>query len=201
MKKHKFVFLKSAVFPKDYPEPSRFEIVIAGRSNAGKSSFINALAGGQKVAKVSQMPGKTTLLNFFDVDDNYRIVDTPGYGFSKRGGDEQSSWQQMLENYFSLRDNLCGALLLVDYKRDWEEDEELFCTFAARIGIPVAVLLTKIDRGNNKDIQAAIKKIKSQSKLKDVFPISAEGKKGIDEIEEFFFSNWIKPALKGELSQ
>jgi GTP-binding protein len=198
MKKHKLLFLKSAVFPKDYPEAVRFEIVVAGRSNAGKSSFINALAGGEKVAKVSQMPGKTTLLNFFDVDDKYRIVDTPGYGFSKRGGDEQSSWQQMMESYFSLRGNLRGILLLMDYKRDWEEDEELFLSYASRIGVPILVILTKADRGKPREIQAAVNKIKSQSGIKNIMAISAEKKEGVDEIEEFYFSQWIKPALQQE---
>jgi GTP-binding protein len=196
VKKHKLVFLKSAVFPKDYPEPLRFEIVVAGRSNAGKSSFINALAGGEKVAKVSQMPGKTTLLNFFDVDDKYRIVDTPGYGFSKRGGDEQSSWQQMMENYFSLRGNLRGVLLLMDYKRDWEEDEAIFLSYASRIGVPILVILTKADRGKPREIQAAINRIKTQSGIKSVMAIAAEKKLGVDEIEEFYFSQWVRPALQ-----
>lgn len=125
----KFKFLKSAVFPVDYPPPSRPEIIVTGRSNAGKSSFLNALAGSA-IAKVSQQPGKTTLLNFFDVGQHYRLVDTPGYGYSKRSGDEQASWQQMLESYFSLRGNLVGILILMDYKRDFEEDEKMLLRFA-----------------------------------------------------------------------
>lgn len=193
--KNKFVFLKSAVFPQDYPTADRLEVVVAGRSNAGKSSFINSLAGGQKVAKVSQTPGKTTVLNFFDVGESYRLVDTPGYGFSRRSGDEQSSWQQMMENYFSLRGNLKGILLLMDYKREWDDDESLFLRYSNRIGVPLAVLLTKTDRAKPREIEEAVKAIKNQSKLSTIFPISSEKGVGVEEIEEYFFRNWIKPEL------
>lgn len=181
---------------KDYPVASRPEIAVAGRSNAGKSSFINALAGSS-VAKVSQTPGKTTLLNFFDVGEHYRLVDTPGYGFSKRSGDEQASWQQMMEDYFSTRGTLKGILLLMDYKRDWEGEEGLFLSYANKIGVPMAILLTKVDRAKPKEIEGAIKNIRNRSKIRTIFPISSEKKIGVEEIEEYFFSQWIKPDLPG----
>ena len=89
-------FLKSAVWPKDYPEADRPEIALIGRSNAGKSSLLNALVS-QKAAKVSQTPGKTRLLNFFDFGDHYRLVDMPGYGFAARSGDEILAWEKMIK--------------------------------------------------------------------------------------------------------
>ena len=84
--------LKSAVLPKDYPAADRPEVAIVGRSNAGKSSLLNAMAGSQ-LARVSQVPGKTRLLNFYDVGKNYRLVDMPGYGFAARGSDEVLGWR------------------------------------------------------------------------------------------------------------
>src|SRR5687768_5730395 len=94
----KITFIKSAKVPKDFPHGSKPEVAIAGRSNAGKSSLINIMARS-KVAKVSSTPGKTRLLNFFDYDNKFRLVDMPGYGFSKRSGHEQHSWEEMVEAY------------------------------------------------------------------------------------------------------
>jgi GTP-binding protein len=185
------------VYPEDYPSADCPEIVVTGRSNSGKSSFLNAIAGGP-IAKVSQMPGKTRLLNFFAVGEKYRIVDTPGYGFSRRSGDEQSSWQEMLENYFSMRGSLCGLLLLMDGRREWERDEALLLGFAQRIQIPSAVLLTKSDKMKPNEIRQAVEKMKKKAKLDFVFPISSQTKEGIEQIEEFYFRNWIRPILLGE---
>jgi GTP-binding protein len=195
----KFKFLKSAVLPEHYPPPNKLEIMVCGRSNAGKSSFLNALAGGA-VAKVSQKPGKTTLLNFFDVGDHYRMVDSPGYGYSSRSGDEQASWQKMMETYMSLRGNLRGVLLLMDYKRDWEDEESMLLRFCNKVGIPMAILLTKADRGKSKELKEAMQRIRNRSKHKNIFVISSEQKQGIFEVEEFIFINWIKSNLQTESS-
>ena len=96
-------FLKSAVLPADYPASDRPEVALVGRSNAGKSSLLNAIAG-QKAARVSQMPGKTRLLNFFDFGDHYRFVDMPGYGFASRHGAEVLEWEKMISHYFDARE-------------------------------------------------------------------------------------------------
>lgn len=193
--KQKLQFIKSAVLPKDYPPPNRPELVVAGRSNAGKSSFLNAL-GSEPIAKVSQTPGKTRLLNFFEVGDKYRIVDTPGYGFSKRSGDEQAGWQEILENYFSLRQNLCGVLLLMDLRRDWEEDERLLHSYAFDMNIPIAVLLTKIDKVKTHEQLKHQQRIRKQSHIDDVFLISAPMDHGIEEVEDFAFRRWILPFMQ-----
>jgi GTP-binding protein len=194
--KNKMIYLKSAVFPQDYPLPTRPEIVVAGRSNAGKSSFLNALAG-ELVAKVSQVPGKTRLLNFFDVSNKYRIVDTPGYGFSRRSGDEQASWQEMLESYFAMRETLCGILLLIDSRREWGPEEVLLANFAKKNKTPLAILLTKCDKLKTSEKNKAVSKMKKDSKIPTVFPVSSRTEDGVEEIEEYFYSNWIKPQVKG----
>lgn len=195
--KNKMVYLKSAVFPQDYPVADRPEIIVAGRSNAGKSSFLNALAG-DLVAKVSQVPGKTRLLNFFDVANKYRIVDTPGYGFSRRSGDEQASWQEMLENYFAMRETLCGILLVMDARREWDEDEALLAAFANKAHTPMAILLTKCDKIKTAEKQRFISKIKKDSKNSLVFGISCRTKAGVEEVEEYFYRNWLLPVFNGE---
>jgi GTP-binding protein len=194
--KNKFTYIKSAVYPEDYPPADRPEIIVAGRSNAGKSSFLNALAGGP-VAKVSQTPGKTRLLNFFSVGEKYRIVDTPGYGFSKRSGEEQASWQEMLEEYFSMRGTLCGVLLLMDCRREWEREEALMLSFAQRINTPAAILLTKCDKIKPPEIKKMVSAMKKNAQLEFVFPVSTQTMAGMEEIEEFYFRTWIRPILLG----
>lgn len=110
-------YIKSAVFPQDYPQTKLVEIAFAGRSNAGKSSLINQISDS-KIAHVSQTPGKTRLLSFFNVREKYILVDMPGYGFSKRAGDEQRTWEGMVETYIREREQLKGLILVMDIRRE-----------------------------------------------------------------------------------
>lgn len=171
----------------------RPEVAIAGRSNAGKSSFLNALVGS-KVAHVSQNPGKTRLLNFFDFGAHYRFVDMPGYGFAARSVDEMKDWSKMIETYLSIRENLRGLVLLMDIRRQWEEDEELLKQFCGRINLPLCVLLTKSDKCSRKEIQDFTQKIRKTAELADVFPVSAQTGAGVEAVEEFIYRQWILPA-------
>lgn len=190
-KKQKMTFLKSAVKMKDFPEGDMKEIAFAGRSNAGKSSLINVLAG-QKIAKVSQAPGKTRLLNFFKMGDSYIVVDMPGYGYASRGQDEQKLWKKMVEGYLSQRPQLAGLVLLMDMARDWQMDEEVLAQYAMKHDIPILVGLTKSDKFSKRDIEKAISRIKKQSRLEEVFPISAQTQQGCEELEEFIFRSWVR---------
>lgn len=185
-------FIKSAVLAKDYPVHKKAEVAIAGRSNAGKSSFINALSKG-KVAKVSSTPGKTRLLNFFSMEDSYVLVDMPGYGFAARSGDEITEWHRMIETYLMTRENLCGLILVMDIRRSWTEDEELLKKFSDQRGFPLAVVLTKADKMSRSQMLQAVAKIKKTSGLSAVFPVAAMKKEGQDEVEEYVFENWVKP--------
>lgn len=184
-------FIKSAVLAKDYPVNRKAEVAIAGRSNAGKSSFINALAKN-KVAKVSSTPGKTRLLNFFNMEDSYTLVDMPGYGFAARSGDEMTEWHQMIETYLMTRENLSGLLLIMDIRRSWTEDEELLKEFSDRRGFPMAVVLTKSDKLSRSQMLQAVAKVKKASGLSAVFAVSCLKKTGQDEVEEYMFENWVK---------
>ncbi|AGH94940.1 ribosome biogenesis GTP-binding protein YihA/YsxC [Pseudobdellovibrio exovorus] len=187
----KMSFIKSAVKMKDFPVSPLKEVALAGRSNAGKSSLINVWAGG-KVAKVSQSPGKTRLLNFFSMGDSYIIVDMPGYGYASRGGDELKTWRKMIEGYLTQRPQLAGLVLLMDMARDWTRDEELMAQFMMKNDLPVVIGLTKSDKFSKNDIKKAIERIKQQSRLEDVFAVSSQTKSGCAELEEFVYRAWIK---------
>ena len=190
-------YLKSAVLPKDYPEANRPEVAIAGRSNAGKSSFLNALAKS-KVAHVSQQPGKTRLLSFFDFGAKYRFVDMPGYGWAARSGDEMREWTTMIETYLSMRGNLEGLVLIMDIRREWEEDEDLLKEFAEKINLPICVVLTKADKCPKKELSKHRARIIKSSSTSDVFITSSETKQGIEEVEEFIYRQWILPSFESE---
>ena len=190
-KPSRMTFIKSAVKMKDFPESNLREVAFAGRSNAGKSSLINVWAN-EKIAKVSQSPGKTRLLNFFSLGDSYIIVDMPGYGYAARGDEEVGTWKKMVQNYLSQRPQLAGLVLLMDMARDWSEDEEILAQFVMRIDVPVAIGLTKSDKFSKNDQAKAIARIKNQSRVDDVFPVSAQTRQGCKEFEEFIFRNWIK---------
>ena len=188
----KFIqFMKSAVLAKDYPVHKFAEVAIAGRSNAGKSSFINALTK-EKVAKVSSTPGKTRLLNFFNMADSYVLVDMPGYGFASRSGNEIMEWNEMIETYLMSREALRGLILVMDIRRDWTEDEELLKKFSDERGFPLAVVLTKADKMSRGQMIQATAKIKKVSGLSAVFPVSTLKKTGQDEVEDYVFDNWVK---------
>jgi GTP-binding protein len=148
--KRRVKYLKSAVNAQDYPSAGIPEIALLGRSNSGKSSLINALSF-EKVAKVSQQPGKTRTLNFFSVGEAYRIVDMPGYGYSVRSGDEHHNWQGMIESYLSLRADLRVVVLLMDSRRNWTEDEAKIKKISQRLGKVFMVLLTKADQLNQSE--------------------------------------------------
>jgi GTP-binding protein len=189
-------FIKSAVFPADFPKPDRPEIALAGRSNAGKSSFLNAVTNS-KIAKVSQEPGKTRLLNFFDVGQHYRFVDMPGYGFASRSGDEMRTWSQMVQHYLQSRENLAGLLLLMDIRRDWAEEEDMLCEFMSNVDKPILLIGTKVDRCAQKELRERTKALESQTGGMKLWPMSSLKMTGVKEIENHFFTEWIKPNLKG----
>lgn len=184
-------FIKSAVLPKDYPKTGLKEIAIAGRSNAGKSSFLNSIANS-KIAKVSNTPGKTRLLNFFSRGDKYVVVDMPGYGFAARSGDEMREWHQMIENYLSMREELVGLVLVMDSRREWTKDEELLKSYADSRGLPMCVILTKSDKLTKSEIQKSLNSVKKDAAISAVFMTSALKKTGHKEAEEYLFESWIK---------
>lgn len=189
--KHKVQFLKSAVFPKDYPEQTRPELAIVGRSNAGKSSLVNTWTGTQ-IAKVSQTPGKTRLINFFDVGEHYRLVDLPGYGWAARDLKEMEMWTKMIEAYLAERDCLSVVLLVMDCRRDWSKDEAMLKSYLDRVGLPLVVVLTKVDKLSKNEAAQRLKIIKEQAAVSHIYMTSAIKNLGVDELEESVFNTFIK---------
>ncbi len=184
-------YIKSAYKPEDYPEADLPEVIITGRSNAGKSSLINAWMGS-KVAHVSQTPGKTRLLNFFNVEKKYMLVDSPGYGFAVRSKDEQGDWKRLMENYLSRRETLRGVILVMDARRDWDDEEELLRDFCDSIGRPMTVVLTKADKLSKSEQLQRKKILSKESGLSDLWLCSALNKTGLLEMDEFIYKNWIE---------
>ena len=138
-------FIKSAVWPEDYPEPLYDEVAFMGRSNAGKSSLINSIAQSQ-VAKVSRKPGKTRLINFFEVNEKYQLVDLPGYGFAKVSLTERKKWEQMVKTYVSVRHSLVGFVLVMDIRRNWSDKEQQLVQWMEALHKKGLVVLSKADK-------------------------------------------------------
>lgn len=179
----KLEFVKSAVEPKQYPVHRSPEVVVVGRSNSGKSSFLNAISGG-RVAKVSQRPGKTQTLNFFKIHGAVKghIVDVPGYGYAGISKAERKQWQSMLETYFSTRGQLCAAYLLMDIRRDFAAEEADLFEFLSSIDIPLVLVLTKADKVGGNERRETQKKFEKKFGQDGVLVVSNVKKTGFDQV-------------------
>jgi GTP-binding protein len=184
-------YIKSATKAEDYPFPYKPEVAVVGRSNAGKSSFINALTG-QKIAKVSQTPGKTRLLNFFEIDESVYLVDMPGYGFATGDRKEVESWKQMIETYLRTRETLRGVVLIMDIRRDWSDEEEMLKDWLNHHDKVWAVVLNKADKLSRSQCMLRQKAIQKEIGEVPAFALSAMKKSGLDEIKKVLFKEWPK---------
>ncbi len=182
-------YLTSAILPKDYPFPYKPEVAMLGRSNAGKSSFINALVG-QKIAKVSSTPGKTRLLNFFDLNGDVYMVDCPGYGFAKGSLNEALSWRKMIETYLKQRESLKGLILIMEIRRDWDDEEKLLKEWLDHNQKSWALILNKSDKLSR---SAGLQRKKIMEKIVGDVPVyvmSSSKKTGFDEVKNLIFKGW-----------
>ena len=181
---HNAEIVLSAVSKAQYPQDDMPEIALAGRSNVGKSSFINTLLGRKNLARTSSKPGKTQQLNFYNIDDKLRFVDVPGYGYAKVSKTERAKWGKMIEEYLTSRDNLRAVVSLVDLRHDPSADDVQMYDFLKYYEIPVIVVATKADkipRGKWNKHESAIKK-KLQFEANDRFIIfSSETRQGYDQ--------------------
>jgi GTP-binding protein len=146
MRVTKAEYIKSAVTPEQYPVHKSPEIAFAGRSNVGKSSLINILAGRKGLVKVSKTPGKTQLLNFFTINDKIVFVDMPGYGFAKVPNEVKKTWGTMVETYLQTSGLLKGAIVLLDARRNPNDDDLNLLDWLRHYDIPVIIVFTKIDK-------------------------------------------------------
>ena len=183
-------FLKSAEYPKDFPNLGLPEVVVVGRSNAGKSSFINAYTG-QKIAKTSQLPGKTRLVNFFSIDEAFVLVDVPGYGYAKRPKKEVMAWQQYIESYLVNSSNLLACLLIMDCRRLWQDEEQQILDWALRAQKRGLILLNKKDKCNQREISRITQYFKSQNLPWQFQFLSCSKGQGLEEVNQYIFQEWV----------
>lgn len=133
----------SAVSPKQYPDDGKPEFALVGRSNVGKSSVINAMLNRRKLAKVSSSPGKTRTINFYIINEEFYLVDLPGYGYAKVSKSEKANWGNMVETYLKNRKNLYGVILLVDIRHEPTADDKMMYDWIRHYGYDIIVIATK----------------------------------------------------------
>ena len=180
---HNAEILLSAANKSHYPQDDIPEIALAGRSNVGKSSFINTLLNRKNLARTSGKPGKTQLLNFFNIDDKLRFVDVPGYGYAKVSKTERVKWGRMIEEYLTTRENLRAVVSLVDFRHEPSADDVQMYEFLKYYNIPVILVATKADkipRGKWNKHESAIKKKLDFDKNDDFILFSSVTKDGLD---------------------
>lgn len=171
----------SAVSPAQYPETDLPEIALAGRSNVGKSSFINTLINRKNLARTSSKPGKTQTLNFYLIENALHFVDVPGYGYAKVSKTERAKWGQMIETYLSERQQLRAVISLVDLRHKPTEDDIQMYQFLKYYDIPVIVVATKADkipRGKWNKHESVVKKALDFDGNDDFIVFSSETKMG-----------------------
>lgn len=144
------------------PRDRKAQIAVAGRSNVGKSSLLNKLAGRRKIAKVSGTPGKTRSLNFFLVNNKFYVVDLPGYGYAKVSKKEHRSWGKLIEEYLGKCDDLIGLILLLDCRRDTSQKDMDLLDWLSNRGLPVLIVVTKTDKINRDKVNRKLKQIKKE---------------------------------------
>jgi len=180
-------FIKSAVKPKDYPPAELPEVAFVGRSNVGKSSLINVLANRKALVRTSNTPGRTQLINFFNINGVLTLVDLPGYGYAKAPPDVRKQWGPMIENYLAKRDSLKTVVLILDIRRIPSDGDMQMLNWLNNYGIPPLIVLTKCDKLSKLETakQTALIAAAIDRKKEDLLFFSALSKKGRDEI-------WLK---------
>lgn len=191
-------FIISAVKREQYPVDNRVEIAFVGRSNVGKSSIINALTNRRHLAKTSQTPGKTRLINFFLINNDFYLVDLPGYGYAKVSKKEQESWGKTIERYIIDREQLKRVVLLVDSRHKPTGDDKLMLQWIKHYGYDVVVVATKSDKLSNNDLGKSKKIIMETLELtkEDKFYFySSLNKKGSEALINNIFEEYSNEEL------
>lgn len=187
-------FLTSAAKLSQCPPDEGAEVAFAGRSNAGKSTCINAVTRHHKLARTSKTPGRTQLMNFFKLTDTQRLVDLPGYGFAQVPLAVKREWQKHLEDYLRHRSCLKGLVLLMDVRHPLQEFDRNMLAWSLQAQLPVHVVLTKADKLNRGPAQNALLAVRRE--LQQLSPaitiqlFSAPHKQGLDELQTHL-SSWL----------
>lgn len=155
-------FVQSANAPEQFMPDTGAEVAVAGRSNAGKSSAINVIVNRRQFARTSKTPGRTRLVNFFELRENERLVDLPGYGFARVAESVQRHWGEILQSYFTTRQSVRGLLLVVDIRRQLKDYDRQMLALAADVDLPTHILLTKSDKLRRGQAATALLQVKKE---------------------------------------
>ena len=188
---HNADILLSAANKSHYPQDDIPEVALAGRSNVGKSSFINTMLSRKNLARTSGKPGKTQLLNFFNIDGKLRFVDVPGYGYARVSKKEREKWGKMIEEYLTSRENLRAVVSLVDLRHEPSADDVQMYEFLKYYEIPVILVATKADkipRGKWNKHESMIKKKLDFDKTDTFIIFSSVNKTGVEEAWDVIFN-------------
>ena len=169
----------SAVSPKQYPKAGLPEIVLVGKSNVGKSSFINTMINRKKLARTSSEPGKTRQINFYNIDDKFYFVDLPGYGYSKMSKKEQAQVGKFIEEYLFNRNEISLIIFLVDIRHSPSENDKLMYNYIISSNIPFIILANKADKIASTKVDSATKNLQKElNPIGDIptYPFSSERK-------------------------
>lgn len=187
-------FVSSIYDNKKIPSDMRPSVAIAGRSNVGKSTLINTITQGKKVAKVSSTPGKTQALNFFLTDNKFYLVDLPGYGFAKVPLAVKKSWGTLVEGYLTAAPTLRGLVMLLDCRREIQPDDMTLLEWVIHRDLPFVIVLTKTDKLNKSKLLQAIRKMRTrlfgEENEGQLIPFSAKTNLGKNEVIQ-----WIRKAI------
>ena len=172
------------------PKPDKPEYAFIGRSNVGKSSLINMLTGRKQLAKISGKPGKTRLINHFLINNEWYLVDLPGYGYAKVSKQERNIWKGFIKDYILKRENLMNLFVLIDARHKPQKNDSEFMQHLGKNGVPFAIIFTKADKLTKKQLKENIdyyKKelLKSWEEIPEHFVSSAVNKSGQKEILDF----------------
>jgi GTP-binding protein len=178
-------FVTSAVRKSQYPVDNKPEFLMIGRSNVGKSSFINTLVNRKNIARISSIPGKTQTLNFFLINELFYLVDVPGYGFAKVSKSLKNKFGMIIEDYLKERENLKLVFMLVDFRHKPTSDDVLMYEYLKYYNIPVTIIATKCDKVSKNSYMKNEKIIKDTLNLEDgdsIIYFSSVDKRGKQEV-------------------
>ncbi len=188
------IFLKSVAQLEQLPKDQGAEVAFIGRSNSGKSSAINLITGKKGLAKTSKTPGRTQLLNFFQINNQQRLVDLPGYGYAKVPSDKKEAWEKIISSYLALRKSLKGLVVTMDIRHPLKERDQAMLAWALHYQIPLYILLTKADKLTRNQAANILKQTKQQlaviSKDCQVQIFSATTSIGVETARQVIL-NWL----------
>lgn len=176
-----------AVYKNQYPKDNLVEIAFAGRSNVGKSTFINSMVNRKNLARTSGKPGKTRTINFYNINDELRFVDLPGYGYAQTSKKEREKWGEIIGEYLNTRENLKEVILLVDIRHEPTDLDAIMYEWIKSYGFTGLVIATKADKISRGKYQHHVKIIKNKLGIEDaklIIPYSAVDKFNTDKVWE-----------------